>query len=195
MPQTILGRISAQAQRELLADIQGLLQAAPPYHARMPGTDAPFRYRQSGAGWGWTSGHGGGYRYQQTHPVRGTQLPPIPPRLITLARRFGLEADALLINLYEGESASLGLHQDKDEADLAAPVISISLGASAEFLLGGQRRSDPTQTLLLSSGTVMQLAGDQRLAFHGVKRILPGTGPQGLLHPSARINLTLRRSQ
>lgn len=188
----ILGTLNPEQQRRLLTTVQGLLKAAPPYHAELNGRS--FRYRQSGAGWGWTSGWGGGYRYQATHPIRGTLLPPIPPELLRLMAHYGLQADALLINLYEGDS-SLGLHQDKDEADLTAPVISISLGSTAEFLLGGQKRSDPTRTLLLKSGTIMQLAGQHRLAYHGVKRILPGTGPAELLHPGARINLTFRKSQ
>jgi alkylated DNA repair protein (DNA oxidative demethylase) len=85
----------------------------------------------------------------------------------------------------------MGLHQDRDEADMAAPVVSLSLGDSCLFRVGGDRRHDPTRTLRLASGDAVVLGGDARLAFHGVDRIIPGTST--LLAEGGRINLTLRR--
>ncbi|MGH6861970.1 MAG: alpha-ketoglutarate-dependent dioxygenase AlkB, partial [Phyllobacterium sp.] len=84
-----------------------------------------------------------------------------------------------------------GLHQDRDEQDLSAPVVSVSLGDTCLFRFGGTRRNDPTQSLKLSSGDVVVLGGEGRLAFHGVDRIYAGTST--LLKNTGRINLTLRR--
>ncbi len=85
----------------------------------------------------------------------------------------------------------MGLHQDRDEADFDAPVVSISLGDSCLFRVGGLKRSGPTHTFRLSSGDALVLGGDSRLAFHGVDRIYPGTSR--LLPEGGRINLTMRR--
>jgi len=85
----------------------------------------------------------------------------------------------------------MGLHQDRDERDFAAPVVSLSLGDTCLFRVGGTRRSDPTRSLRLASGDALVLGGEARLAFHGVDRIMPGTST--LLSQGGRINLTLRR--
>jgi alkylated DNA repair protein (DNA oxidative demethylase) len=85
----------------------------------------------------------------------------------------------------------MGLHQDRDEADFDAPVVSISLGDDCLFRVGGRQRRNPTKSVRLSSGDVLVLGGDARLAFHGVDRIYPGTS--SLLADGGRINLTLRR--
>jgi alkylated DNA repair protein (DNA oxidative demethylase) len=85
----------------------------------------------------------------------------------------------------------MGLHQDRDERDLGAPVVSLSLGDTCLFRIGGTKRSDPTRSLRLASGDAVVLAGEARLAFHGVDRIMPGTST--LLPEGGRINLTLRR--
>jgi alkylated DNA repair protein (DNA oxidative demethylase) len=98
--------------------------------------------------------------------------------------------EACLVNLYR-PGARMGLHQDRDEADLAAPVVSVSLGDDALFRLGGTSRQGPTRSLVLGSGDVVVLGGDARLAFHGIDRILPGTS--ALVPGGGRINLTLRR--
>ncbi len=190
----LAGRLTLQQQHELASLARLVADQAPLYRAQMPGTGAPFRYLQTGAGWGWTSGHGGGYRYQREHPVTRQPLPEIPAQLQDLARQRGLEADALLINWYT-QGSSLGLHQDRDEQDLAAPVVSISLGDACVFRLGGPNRGDPVTEHRLESGDIVVLAGPTRLAFHGVSRIIPGTSPEGLLQRPGRLNLTLRRSQ
>jgi alkylated DNA repair protein (DNA oxidative demethylase) len=98
--------------------------------------------------------------------------------------------EACLINFYAAD-ARMGLHQDKDEEDFAAPVVSLSLGDTALFRVGGLKRSDPTSSVRLASGDAVVLGGEGRLAFHGVDRILPGTST--LLPEGGRINLTLRR--
>jgi alkylated DNA repair protein (DNA oxidative demethylase) len=85
----------------------------------------------------------------------------------------------------------MGLHQDRDEDDLAAPVLSLSLGDTCLFRVGGTKRSDPTHSFRLASGDAVVLGGAARLAHHGVDRILPGTST--LLTEGGRINLTLRR--
>lgn len=192
-PGVIVGRLSPDQQQHMVAHVRRLMQQAPIYTPRMPGGQ-PFRYQQTGAGWGWTSGYGGGYRYQREHPITGDLLPAIPEDLVAFVRIYGLVPDALLVNFYS-PGATLGLHQDRDERDLSAPVVSVSLGDTATFLLGGQRRSDPVQQLELPSGTVMLLAGENRMAWHGVAAIHPGTAPAGLLRSPGRINLTFRRSQ
>ena len=92
---------------------------------------------------------------------------------------------------YYAPDARMGLHQDKDEQDFSAPVVSLSLGDTGLFRAGGGKRSDPTASVRLASGDAVVLGGEGRLAFHGVDRILPGTST--LLPEGGRINLTLRR--
>jgi alkylated DNA repair protein (DNA oxidative demethylase) len=141
---------------------------------------------------GWTSDERG-YRYQPTHPITGRSWPPMPEALIALWRNVAEYADlpeACLINSYD-RTAKMGLHQDRDEADFDAPVVSISLGDDCLFRVGGRQRRNPTKSVRLSSGDVLVLGGDARLAFHGVDRIYPGTS--SLLADGGRINLTLRR--
>ena len=114
--------------------------------------------------------------------------------MLELWRRFAPDApapDSCLINLYRGP-AKMGLHQDADEKDFSVPVVSVSLGDTAVFRLGGQARSDPTRTVRLSSGDVCLLAGASRRAFHGVDRVL--TGSSRLIPGGGRINLTMRRA-
>jgi alkylated DNA repair protein (DNA oxidative demethylase) len=95
-----------------------------------------------------------------------------------------------LINFY-GPTAKMGLHQDRDEADFTAPVVSLSIGDSCLFRIGGLKRGEPTRSFRLNSGDVLVLGGKARLAFHGVDRIYPGTST--LLAEGGRINLTMRR--
>ncbi len=98
--------------------------------------------------------------------------------------------EACLVNYYAGD-AKMGLHQDKDEEDFAAPVLSVSLGDTGIFRVGGRSRKDPTEKLELKSGDVVVLGGADRLAYHGIDRILSGTSD--LLPEGGRLNLTLRR--
>jgi len=134
-----------------------------------------------------------GYRYEPAHPVTGNPWPPIPDALLQAWRDLAPDApppEACLVNYY-GPDARMGLHQDRDEEDFSAPVVSISLGDTCIFRVGGTTRKAPTTSFRLASGDAMILAGAQRLAFHGVDRIIPGSST--LLPDGGRINLTLRR--
>ncbi len=187
------GHFDTQAQRALVDAVRDVVKTAPFFTPVMPRWGRPFSVRMSNCGpLGWVSDKSG-YRYQPQHPVTGKPWPPIPGMLLDLWRELsGYPADpqACLVNFYEGR-AKMGLHQDRDEQDFDAPVISVSLGDTAVFRIGGTERSDPTRSFRLASGDVLVMGGKARLAFHGVDRILPGTST--LLPDGGRINLTLRR--
>jgi DNA oxidative demethylase len=187
------GYLNAERQAEVLAAINGVFTEAPLFTPRMPKSGRPFTVRMSNCGpLGWVSDENG-YRYQPTHPDTNRPWPPMPPSLKGIwaaLAEFPDPPEACLINFY-GPSAKMGLHQDRDESDFDAPVVSISLGDSCLFRVGGFRRSDPTRPLRLNSGDIVVLGGDARLAFHGVDRIYPDTSR--LLPAGGRINLTLRR--
>jgi alkylated DNA repair protein (DNA oxidative demethylase) len=142
------------------------------------------------------------YSYQSTRDDHdGQPVSAIPPHWIdlgsTVAREagFAFRPDICLINFYPADGR-MGLHQDKDEgaASLEAglPVVSVSLGDTARFLFGGQRRRDPVESLLLESGDVFVFGGAARLRYHGVARILAGTAP-AILGLDGRLNLTFRQ--
>jgi DNA oxidative demethylase len=185
--------LDRNAQIALLAAVRDVFAAAPLYTPRMPKSGRPFSVRMSNCGpLGWVSDEAG-YRYQAMHPETKQPWPPMPPALGKTWDELGeypQPPEACLINFYD-PTAKMGLHQDRDEADFEAPVISISLGDSCQFRIGGLKRSEPTRTFRLSSGDALVLAGASRLAFHGVDRIYPGTSR--LLPEGGRINLTLRR--
>jgi alkylated DNA repair protein (DNA oxidative demethylase) len=177
----------------LLAEIRTVMRAAPPYTPRMPHTGRPMSVRMTNCGpLGWVTDEAG-YRYQPTHPETGQLWPAMPDLLRKLWEElsgYPHAPESCLINLY-GPGARMGLHQDKDEKDFAAPVVSLSLGDTCLFRIGGTRRSDPTRSLELASGDAVVLGGNARLAYHGVDRIILGTST--LLREGGRINLTLRR--
>jgi alkylated DNA repair protein (DNA oxidative demethylase) len=187
------GYLDRAQQQELLAALRRIFEAAPLFTPRMPRSGRPFSVRMSNCGpLGWVSDERG-YRYQPTHPVTGRPWPPLPDGLIAMwndLAGYPAPPEACLINFY-GAAAKMGLHQDRDEEDFAAPVVSLSLGDSCLFRVGGLKRSDPTRSVRLSSGDAVVLGGDTRLAFHGVDRIEPGTST--LLPEGGRINLTMRR--
>lgn len=187
------GYLDAESQRRLVETVRACLRAAPLFTPLMPRTGKPFSVRMSNAGpLGWVSDRSG-YRYQPLHPVTGNPWPDMPAALLRLWDDLSgclAPPEACLINWY-GPTARMGLHQDRDEADFSAPVLSVSLGDSCRFRVGGPRRTDPTRSFELRSGDVLLLEGESRLAFHGVDRILPGTST--LLGQPGRINLTLRR--
>ncbi len=187
------GYLDRDGQADLLTAVRGVLEAAPLFVPRMPRSGRPFAVRMSNCGaLGWVSDESG-YRYQRAHPDTGRPWPPFPPALLAIWRalsQYPHPPEACLINFY-GSGAKMGLHQDRDENDFDAPVVSISLGDSCLFRVGGTRRNEPTRSFRLNSGDVVVLGGAARLAFHGVDRIYPGTS--GLLPDGGRINLTLRR--
>lgn len=160
----------------------------------MPKSGAPFSVRMTNCGpLGWVTDKERGYRYQSTHPLTGKPWPAMPQMLLDLWRGvtdYPFPPDACLVNYYAGD-AKMGLHQDKDEEDFAAPVLSVSLGDTGIFRVGGTSRKDPTEKLELKSGDVVMLGGADRLAYHGIDRIIPGTSD--LIAEGGRFNLTLRR--
>lgn len=187
------GYLGRSAQLALLADIRTVIAAAPLYVPRLPVSGRPMSVRMTNCGpLGWVTDEAG-YRYQATHPETGRPWPPMPDRVLEIWRAlsgYPHPPEACLINYYTA-GARMGLHQDRDEADFSAPVLSISLGDTGIFRVGGARRSDPTRSFRLASGDVLLLGGAARLAFHGVDRIIPGSST--LLPEGGRINLTLRR--
>jgi alkylated DNA repair protein (DNA oxidative demethylase) len=188
------GLLDRPAQQALTAAVFALLDEAPPYRAAMPKSGRPMSVAMSNAGrFGWYSDRAGGYRYIERHPQTGRPWPAIPAAALAVWRQVADWPDApecCLINLYR-DGAKMGLHQDRDEAEMTAPVVSISLGDDAVFRLGGTGRGGPTRSLKLASGDVVVLGGAARLAFHGIDRVLAGSSR--LVPGGGRINLTLRR--
>jgi alkylated DNA repair protein (DNA oxidative demethylase) len=185
--------LAPPAQAALVDAIRGVIVEAPLFTPRMPRTDKPFSIAMTNCGpLGWVSDKDGGYRYQAHHPVTGRPWPPIPEAVLAIWSElagFDRLPQACLVNYYGGK-AKLGLHRDEDETDFSAPILSISLGDSAVFRLGGLKRRDPVQRLTLKSGDVLVMGGESRLRFHGVDRVLAGTSD--LLDEGGRFNLTLR---
>lgn len=181
-------------QRALVEIIRDIVAQAPLYVPVMPRTGVAMSVRMTNCGsLGWVTDKDRGYRYQPTHPVTGMPWPAIPETLLDIWRDladYSKPPEACLINFYE-DDARMGLHQDRDETDFAAPVVSLSLGNTCLFRIGGTSRKDSTQSLKLKSGDAIVLGGEGRLCFHGVDRIYPATST--LLKNGGRINLTLRR--
>ena len=188
------GHFGRAAQAALVEDIRCVVEAAPLYTPAMPKTGKEMSVRMTNCGdLGWVTDKERGYRYQATHPVTGKPWPAIPEALLDLWRKVAdheQPPQACLVNFYS-DKAKMGQHQDRDESDFSAPVVSVSLGDDCLFRVGGARRADPTQSFRLRSGDVVVLGGEGRLAFHGVDRIFPSTST--LLKNGGRINLTLRR--
>jgi alkylated DNA repair protein (DNA oxidative demethylase) len=181
------------AQEALTSRLREVVSHAPLFTPRMPRTAKPFSVRMTNCGsLGWVSDIDG-YRYQATHPETADPWPAMPSRLLEIWKDLAPGApapEACLVNFYSGD-ARMGLHQDRDEREFSAPVVSLSLGDTAVFRVGGVVRDTPTRSFRLRSGDAMILAGPARLAFHGVDRILEGSST--LLAEGGRINLTLRR--
>lgn len=189
----IPGYLDRDEQQSLLEDIRAVVGQAPLYRPEMPRSGKPFSVRMTNCGdLGWVADKAG-YRYQDRHPVTGAPWPSIPERLLKLwddLTGYPGPPQACLVNFYD-TNARMGLHQDRDESDFSAPVLSISLGDACLFRIGGTERRQPTRSFRLESGDVVILGGESRLAFHGVDRIYPTTST--LLKDGGRINLTLRR--
>jgi alkylated DNA repair protein (DNA oxidative demethylase) len=188
------GYFGEAERRALLGELRSIIAVAPLFTPTMPRSGNPMSVRMTNCGpLGWVTDKERGYRYQPHHPVTGEPWPPIPKRLVALWDQVGNyphPPEACLINYYSG-AAKMGLHQDRDEQDFSAPVVSVSLGHTAIFRVGGTSRKYPTQKFELKSGDVFVLAGEDRLSFHGIDRVLVGTSQ--LLEEGGRFNLTLRR--
>ena len=187
------GHMSDAEQRALTGVIVAAIAEAPLFTPRMPKSGRPFSVRMTNLGpLGWVSDRRG-YRYQAAHPETGLPWPAIPEALLVLWRDlsgYGHGPEACLVNVYR-DGARMGLHQDRDELDFAAPVLSVSLGDTARFRLGGSERAGRTETMRLDSGDVLTMGGESRLCFHGVDRVYAGTST--VVPGGGRINLTLRR--
>jgi len=184
-----------RAEQEALA--RAVLAAAEdaPFFQPLTPSGKPMSVRMTGFGpLSWVT-DAGGYRYEPRHPRTGRPWPPMPEILLDLWKRYAPDApapDACLANLYR-DGARMGLHQDRDEQDFGVPVLSLSLGDTAIFRIGGTSRSVPTTSLRLNSGDVCLLSGEARLAFHGIDRVLEGSST--VVSGGGRLNLTLRRAR
>ncbi|SHJ00829.1 alpha-ketoglutarate-dependent dioxygenase AlkB family protein [Wenxinia saemankumensis] len=184
------GLLDQPAQEAMVADLRAVVRAAPlirPETRR--GQKMSVRMTSAGA-FGWVSDRRG-YRYEPRHPS-GTDWPPIPASIRAVWDRVsgsGRAPESCLVNFYDAD-ARMGMHQDRDEADMDAPVVSISLGDEALFRIGNIERGGRTESVRLRSGDVIVMGGAARLIHHGIDRIYPGTST--LLEGPGRINVTLR---
>lgn len=176
--------------------VRAVQAAAPPRRMVTPGGYAMSVAMTSCGDLGWVTDRGG-YRYDPVDPASGRPWPAMPATLRALATRAAATAgfaefapDSCLVNLYE-PGARLSLHQDRNERDFAQPIVSVSLGLPAVFLLGGARRTDPTQPVQLVHGDVLVFGGPARRVYHGVKPLKPGGHP---VLGACRVNLTFRRA-
>jgi len=178
----------------LLAAIDAVLAAAPLRHVETPGGKRMSVAMSNCGERGWVSDRRG-YRYEACDPSSGQPWPPMPAVMRSLAVRAaasagwaGFAPDACLVNRYE-PGARMSRHQDRDEADFAWPIVSVSLGLPATFVFGGLTRSGPVQRLQLEHGDVVVFGGAARRCFHGVLPV------REAVHPAvgrARWNLTFR---
>jgi DNA oxidative demethylase len=181
---------------ELMKALAPILALAPFRHMVTPGGHRMSVAMSNCGDTGWITDRRG-YRYDAVDPSTGRPWPPMPRSFRSVAIRAaaaagfaGFEPDSCLINRYE-PAARLSLHQDKNERDFTAPIVSVSLGLPAVFLFGGLRRGDRPRRIRLESGDVVVWGGPARLAFHGIERVLEGDdGPSG----RCRINLTFRKA-
>lgn len=179
----------------LVDEVERIAQTAPFRHLVVPGGHTMSVAMTNCGRVGWVSDRTG-YRYDRMDPDTGAAWPAMPDLFLDLAVRAAAEAgftgydpDACLINRYI-KGAKLGLHQDRDEKDPWAPIVSVSIGLPAVFLWGGKRRSDPVRRLRVESGDVAVWGGPARFVYHGVAPVKDGTHP---LTGAARINLTFRK--
>ncbi len=193
----LLHEFARETQAGLLADVQAVMAAAPLRHLVTPGGLRMSVAMTNCGAFGWVSDRRG-YRYDAIDPERGAPWPPMPASFTRLAAqaasRAGFEGfvpDACLINRYI-PGAKLSLHQDRDEHDFDAPIVSVSLGLPAVFLFGGSNRADKARRIPLRHGDVVVWGGPSRLRFHGVMPLADG---QHAMLGKQRINLTFRRAR
>jgi len=192
----VLGGFARPFEGPLVTALQRIVEVAPFRHMVTPsGHRMSVAMTNSGTA-GWVSDRTG-YRYDARDPESGRPWPPMPDVFGALATQAaeragfdGFAPDACLINRYE-PGARLSLHQDKDERDFDAPIVSVSLGLPAVFLFGGLHRADPTHRVPLTHGDVVVWGGPARLRYHGVLPVEEGQHP---LIGGYRINLTFRKA-
>jgi DNA oxidative demethylase len=184
-------------EADLIADISDVVARAPFRHMVTPGGHQMSVAMTNCGGVGWVTDRFG-YRYDANDPEAGRPWPAMPPSFRDLAEQAadqagfgGFSPDACLINRYQ-PGARMSLHQDKDEHDFGAPIVSVSLGLPATFLFGGLKRSDRPRRFRLQHGDVVVWGGPARLVFHGVAPLADGEHP---LMGRQRINLTFRKAR
>ncbi|WP_425069731.1 DNA oxidative demethylase AlkB [Reyranella sp.] len=193
---TVLRGFARKRDHSLLAAIEEIAALAPFRRMVTPGGfEMSVAMTNCGAA-GWVTDRTG-YRYQAQDPQSGAPWPSMPPGFLALADQAASAAgfasfvpDACLINRYE-PGTKLSLHQDKDEADYAHPIVSVSLGLPATFQFGGPKRGDPVRKVALEHGDVVVWGGPSRLFHHGVLTLKSGEHP---LTGRRRFNLTLRKA-
>lgn len=196
-PGAVILRRFAQAQAaEMVAAVAAVARAAPFRHMITPGGHTMSVAMTNCGAYGWVSDRTG-YRYEACDPQSGRAWPAMPALFEELGKRAAIAAgfagfapDSCLINRY-AHKVGLSLHQDKDEADFAMPIVSVSLGLPAIFLFGGHTRRERPRRATLANGDVVVWGGPARLAYHGVAPLSAGDDP---LTGSYRYNLTLRRA-
>ncbi len=193
----LLRGLAKPFESELIADISGIVAQAPFRHMLTPGGHQMSVAMTNCGSVGWVTDRSG-YRYDGADPESAKPWPAMPPSFRALAGQAadqagfgGFSPDACLINRYQ-PSARMSLHQDKDELDLGAPIVSVSLGLPAVFLFGGLQRSDKPRRFRLEHGDIAVWGGPSRLAFHGVAPLADG---EHALIGRQRINLTFRKTR
>lgn len=190
---------SPEQQAALINAVKTGTSQAPFFQPTMPRTGAPLSVVMSNFGpLGWVTDKDSGYRYEAAHPQTGTAWPDLPKCLHDLwhdVTDWPDAPEACLINWYRegadgGKGAKMGMHVDRDEHNMNAPVVSVSLGDPAMFRIGGAARGGKTAGIKLFSGDVVVLAGDARRCYHGVSRVY--YGESALVPKGGRINLTMR---
>ena len=184
-------------ERSLLDDLASVVTESAFRHMQTPGGGRMSVAMTNVGALGWVS-DASGYRYSPVDPESGHAWPKMPESFRTLAATaaeqagfFGFSPDACLVNRYE-PGARLGLHQDKDERDFSAPIVSVSLGLPAVFLFGGTTRKLRPEHVPLEHGDVVVFGGPDRLRYHGVRELADGDHP---LLGRYRINLTFRKAR
>ena len=182
---------------QLLTDIEDICRASPLRHMVTPGGWKMSVAMSNCGDAGWVTDHTG-YRYDRLDPDTDKTWPAMPPSFRAIATAAaaaagfaGFAPDACLINQYR-PGARLSLHQDRNELDLAAPIVSVSLGLPALFLWGGHKRAERVVRVPLMHGDVVVWGGVDRLRFHGVRSLADGTHP---LTGALRYNLTFRKAR
>ncbi len=187
------GLVTPSRQQDMVDALRSVAAHAP-FRQPVFASGKKMSVKMTAAGdFGWLTGTSG-YAYSR-HQPDGSNWPEIPRVFLDIWNNVsGVSRmpDSCLVNYY-GEGAKMGMHQDKDEGDMAWPVVSLSLGDDALFRMGGTSRHGKTKSVWLRSGDVVVMGGDARLAYHGIDRIKFGTSP--LLAKGGRLNVTLRVSQ
>jgi DNA oxidative demethylase len=193
----LLRGFAKPVEDELITALREIVAQAPFRHMLTPGGHQMSVAMTNCGDAGWVTDRSG-YRYDTIDPESKKPWPPMPVSFLALAKRAALEAgfdnfasDACLINRYQ-PGARMSLHQDRDEGDFGAPIVSVSLGLPATFLFGGLNRSDKTQRYRLEHGDIAVWGGPARLAFHGVAPLADG---EHAVLGRQRINLTFRKAR